>query len=620
MNLLKKHTWKGLTVAVVMLLSVGLMTKPVSAAVTSAGSVAVDVAVTAVTGGSAAAATAMGNITLTSTATTDFAAGTIILTAPTGWVFAGVAVSTPLAGSTIRLSGNGDGVAGTTTTAAATVTLTVSTAGVGTIIVSALTVQPSTLTSVPGDITLSGTSGLTGTAASIGNGSIYLGLTTNLTSVPSDSVTAATLSIKVRGTTGVMVPNVIVSLTTSKGTLSSSSLTATSAVITTGTTSLATNAFRGAGATGLASITATSQAPNAAIATLNTINIVGSAQAPVAVKFLTASASGHIGASSTTVYTSSATVSKVRFQVQDSVGGGVNTQLISATVDKGYIQAHTVSGTTGAFNENALTACAGSAVTASMIATTVTIDTVDTDGIAAFTVCARVGQVGTVKITAKDLSTIITEGTASLVSSGVPSAVTAVVTGNSIVATVKDKDGNEAPDNTVVQFLVPSSISSVSPTCALTTNGKAIANAAFPGGVGDVIVSVFVNNAGTGTAAACTAGAPSADGNTVAASTVASVKGGSSTSTAGGKISIGTKPAAGKFGLLGVSRTTTVADFLAELKADGTSVESIAVASSAAASGWNVYIPGAPSALVQPIGPTSPVEAGGVGVKCAAAS
>ena len=611
MSLIKNHTWKGLAVVAAMLLSVGLMsiqTASAAVTVTTVPAISIDRAVKAVTGGSAPAMTAVGNIVLSGVGGDFSAGGTVILTAPTGWVFdtTAAAVSvTPTGGVNV---GGGVNLVQTYTAVAGTLTITATApaTGAATLTIAGLSIQPSALTSNPGAIAISGTAGVTGTAANIGMGAVATVITTNSTSVLSDGSTAATLTIVVRNATGVLISNMVVTLTTSRGTLSATSSTTTTTSVNTGSTGSITNSFRGNGTTGTVAITGTTAAPNASVGTLTTISVVSPSTSPTGIKFFSANNSAHVAAALQSVYTSPVVGARIRFQVTDGAGNGVNGQLVQVTVDKGNVVQGDSSGVPTATNTPG--SCAGNNVSASdTSAGPLTIDGTDYDGMVVFTVCAKSGVVGPVKVTAKNLSTNMPDATTTVTTAGPPNKIETTTTGGSITATIKDKDGNEVADGTTITFNVPSFTGTVAPTCTVITNGKAAASAAFSGTGGQVLITVFINDSGAPNSSTCGALGNSA----VVAATV--TVGAGATPTPGAAGILGTLPTSGKFGLIGVASATTVDALIAAATTGGCNVTSLSITSSGS---FLVHIKGAPAAVNTAFAGTAAVPAGGAGLLC----
>lgn len=601
MSQIKKHTWKGLAVAAAMLLSVGLMTQTVFAAVTvtTAPGVSVDIATTNAAAGNTF--TAVGNVVFTSTAVSDFPiGGTIIITPPTGWVFDGVT-----------------GVTATTTTAATVtptavgatvvVTTTVAVGGPGTITVAGLKVKPSTAASEPGGAAVSGTAGVTGTALTVGGLTPFLKITSNAATVLSDGTTSATITGTLRSITGALVLNELIAISTSRGTLSATSSTTSATSFTTGATGSGTVTFRGNGTTGTANLTATTPAPNAAIATLN-LTVVSPTITPTTLKFRDATDSAHIAASIDTVYVTTNNITQVRFQTTDGAGLGSANQLIQATVDKGNIREWVDADADGIIDPAEILACADN-TSASFTSKTVIIDALNVDGLAVFFVCAKAGQAaGPIKVTAKNLSTTMTDATTTVTSAGVPNKIEAVVTGSTVQVTVKDKDGNNVAENTPVTFQVPAFTGTVAPACGLTSGGKAAGSAAFSGTGGQVLITVFHNSSGA--AAGCPAG-----GSTVSASTVVTVGTGVTPPPAGtGSGFIGSAPAKGSIGLLVTAGATNATSLVSAFATAGCTVESLAILEGGV---WKIYINGAP-AVVNAAFPASLPATLAFFVRCAA--
>jgi hypothetical protein len=343
--------------------------------------------------------------------------------------------------------------------------------------------------------------------------------------------------------------------------------------------------FRGNGSTGSAQITATTAAPNQAVATFNAT--VGTTNtSPTQIKFLSANNGAHVAASSTSTYTSPTVGSRVRFQVTNSNGDGVNGQLIQATVDKGYVSA-------GDTSTPLPGSCNGTNTTDSQSSATITIDGTQTDGVVEFTVCAKSGTTGTINVTAHNLSTSMTDAKTTVTSAGVPSKVETTVTGNSVTAKVTDKDGNEAADGTVVVFTVPAFTGSVAPTCGTTSSGKVSASAAFSTTGGQVLVTVFINDSGNQPAASCNGGAV-ANGTVAAATASVNVGNGTGTGTGTGAGFTGTAPARGSIGLLVTAGATNAASLVSALGTAGCPVESLAILEGGV---WKIYINGAPAVV-----------------------
>jgi hypothetical protein len=221
----------------------------------------------------------------------------------------------------------------------------------------------------------------------------------------------------------------------------------------------------------------------------------------------------------------------------------------------------------------------------------VNIDGTDYNGIVESTVCAAPGVVGPIKVTAKNLSTTMTDATTTLTSAGVPNKITATTTGGAVTVTITDKDGNEVAEGTTVAFNVPAFTGTVAPTCTTTTNGKASASAAFSGTGGQVLVTVFINDTGDQPASTCAALGSSA----AVATTVNVGAGGGTTPPAGGGAGfVGTVPARGSIALLVTAGTTNAASLASALTAAGCPPESIAILEGGV---WKIFIPGAPAVV-----------------------
>lgn len=376
----------------------------------------------------------------------------------------------------------------------------------------------------------------------------------------------------------------IVQWTTSRGTLSSSSSTTTSTSSQTNASCQATIPFRGNGTTGTANITAVITQPGAAVTQLN-LTVVSGTITPTQVVYRDATNSGHVAASTETVYVSTNKVTQVRFRTTNSTDQGANGQVLQATVDKGNIEPWN-----DADNDNivdtgeVVTNCADN-VTTTFTTKTNIIDGTTYEGTAVFFVCAKAGQAaGPIKVTVKNLTTTMADATTTVTSAGVPNKIEATVSGNTVTAVVKDKDGNNVAENTPVTFLVPSFTGTVAPQCALTSGGKVSASAAFSGGGGQVLVTVFHNSSGA--AAACPTG-----GNTVSASTAVNLGSGV---VSGPSSFVGGVPASGSFGLIVNVIPASAPSLAAALNAAGCRAVSLGIVESGV---WRMYIVGGPTQI-----------------------
>jgi hypothetical protein len=606
---LKKHTWKGLAVVAAMLLSVGLMqaqTAFAAATVTTLGNTTIPLytnsgapAVAAGTGviGTPAGGsfTTVNPIGITLGAAGDLA-GNITLTAPAGWGFGGTLPAPSSTAPGVTFGVHVYAAYGSANTA--TITVTAANTGPGILTIAGLQLKPvdSGATSVTGNITMSAVGGLpagtnvaTITPAQTGI-LIYSGATTApaVTTVTSDGTTSVGLTFNVRSAANAQVVNTVVNVTVSRGTLSVTSNTTSSTSCSTGSTgSSCTLTFRGNGTTGTAQVTATTAAPNEAVATYN-LTVGSATTTPTAIKHFSTNNSGHVAASIDNTYTTPALAARVRFQVTGGSGTGVNSELIQATVDKGYIAQGDSSANPTAGNQPG--SCSGNNTTASDTSHgPVSIDGTDHDGIVEFTVCAKSGTTGPIKVTAKNLSTTMTDASTTVLAAGVPNKIETTVSGGAVTVTVKDKDGNEVADGTTVSFGVPAFTGTVAPTCTTTTNGKATAAAAFSGAGGQVLITVFINDSGSGSASTCGALGNSA----VAAVTVNVGAGGGGGGATGGGFT-GTAPARGSIGLLVTNQVSTAAGLVSALAAAGCTVESLAVLEGGI---WKIYINGAPAVV-----------------------
>lgn len=611
MSFITKHTWKGLTVAAAVLLSVGLMTAQTASAattVTTAGNTTVLLSSNPAGGNTY---TTVNTITLTSGVALDFAlsATSVVLTAPTGWQFNTAVIPTVTKTGTVVFA-----AAAAPTTTTFTLNATTGSAIGDTVTIAGLQIQPLTATSQAGFITAA-TAGGTVNAGFIIPGATGTNTAIIITQAPagtvaSDGTTGTLLTFATRDAAGLPVLGLSVSVTASRGTLSATSLTTPTSSCTT-STGTCTLTFRGNGTTGTANITATTASPNEAIG-LYQIQVVAPLTNATGIKFFSNNNSGHVASSIQNIYTSPGVGARIRFQV---TGGstGVNNDLIQATVDKGYI----VQGDTSAnpTNGNQPGSCSGNNTTASDTSHgPVNIDGTDYDGIVEFTVCAKAGEVGTIKVTAKNLSTTMADATTNVISAGVPNKIETTVTGGSVTAVIKDKDGNEVADGTVVTFKTPSFTGSVAPDCTTTTNGKAAASAAFSGAGGQVLITVFINDSGNLPSTTCNGSNP-ANGNSSVASTVVNLGAASGTPSGTGAGGFtGSAPAKGSIGLLVTNQASSATGLASALAAAGCTAESMAVLETGT---WKIFIVGAP-AVVNSAFPGTVAATTAFFVRCAA--
>jgi hypothetical protein len=585
------------------MLSTGLLVQSAFAAATVTTPSVTNVGLGTNAGTGSGLFTTLNALTITAGAAGDFA-GSLVIAPPTGWEFGGTAPS---------VTNNAGAVFGAPVVAAGSATFPVTTSNTttGAMTITGLQIRPLTAGSATGNLTVA-TSPFGGLAVGSSLGtvnatpfSIGIAATPDAT-VASDGTDSATLTFTVTNSANAPVAGVLVSVTASRGTLSATSNTTSTSACATGAAGTCTLTFRGNGTTGTAQITATTAAPNEAVATFNVT--VGSANTtPTAVKHFSTNNSGHIAANQQSVYTSPVIASRVRFQVTGGSNTGVNNELIQATVDKGFIVQGNSSGVPGT-NPGS---CQGSNTTASDTSHgPVNIDGTDYDGIVEFTVCAEAGKPGPIKVTAKNLSTSMADATTTLTAAGVPSQITATVTGGAISVEIKDKDGNQAADGTVVTAVAPAFSGAVSPTCTTTSNGKAGFSAAASSATVQVILTVFINDAGDGAPGTC-----AALGSVAAASTTVNV-GGGGTGTPGGSGGgfTGTAPARGSIGLLVTNQASSAAGLVSALAAAGCTVESLAVLESGV---WKIYINGAP-AVVNTAFPGSVAATTAFFVRCAA--
>jgi len=232
-------------------------------------------------------------------------------------------------------------------------------------------------------------------------------------------------------------------------------------------------------------------------------------------------------------------------QVTDAAGLGVNTQTILVTTDRGVVIA------SPAFAVSIATACGANGQGGTAVAKSITLTTAGTElltvggavtpGAADFILCGT-DNPGKANITVQNISTAMTNGTATVTIAGRPAKISAVASGNAIVATVTDAGGNNVADGTPIRFTMSASAGAVSVSCTTSTNGVASSVVALIAATGTVIVSSDWSEA-VGTQASC-----GTAGTQQLAASVA-VPGG--TSTAGGPAAPAAPAAAGSGLLVG---------------------------------------------------------------------
>ena len=490
--------------------------------VTTAGAATANMNTNAATG--TGAYTAMTSIVLTGTAAADIPAGNIVLAAPTGWVFdpsqavvitcagAGTATcTTPL--TAVTSYGSGYGTLTFVVTAAST--------GAATITVTTPNVRPLSASSTTGNITYSSasTSTLVGLATGATVGTLTAGtampttggsmtLVQDVASVSTSGADVAKVNVVLSSSTGVLAGNTPVTCTTGLGRIASTlsgalASTATSATLatagstiapTTGvltaTTGIIAFFIKSAGTAGTDTVVCTAGSLGAVQTT--TLAHVAASGATATSLSVTSKSQEVTAATTTTIgslYVSptgpTTTSSNVTVRALDAASLGVNGQIILVSVDKGAIAD---SGTGGV----AVTCASVSAK--SVAVTTATIGSVVGRG--QVTYCPLSTQPGTATITFQNLSnSAVPNGTTTIVSALLPSAVTAVVSNNTITATVKDSAGNFVADNTPVSFAIAAATGVVSSACSLTSNGVATTTVALTGTTGAVIASASYNEA-----------------------------------------------------------------------------------------------------------------------------
>jgi hypothetical protein len=617
-----------------MLLSVGLMTQTVFAAntISTTAPTTISLANNAATG-TGAYSPLSADIAFSSGAANDMIIGSVVsITAPTGWSFNPAAVVAVTYGTGTAGPANATVSATTIST-----TLTAASTGAGVAVTfdtnAPLLIRPDTAASASGNLLGQTTLGVA--LAPTNAGTITAYFASSSSTAGTKIVLSVTIgdpsNIRADGTTSITIQaavfndadndnildagectaahqGVIVQWTTSRGTLSSSSSTTTATSSQTNASCLATIPLRGNGTTGTANVTAVITQPVPAVATAN-FQIVAGTITPTQIKFRDMTNSGNVAANQDTVYVTTNNVTQVRFQVTNGADQGSNGQVIQGSVDKGNIVAWTDTDADNIIDNGEVPTSCPDNVTTTFTTKRNTIDGTDVEGIAVFFVCAKAGQAaGPIKVTAKNLTTTMSDATATVTSAGPPNKITAVVTGNTIQVTVTDKDGNNVAENTPVTFQVPSFTGTVAPACALTTGGKASASAAFSGTGGQVLITAFYNSSGA--PASCPNG-----GNTVGASTAVNVGAGGTPPPAQGTCSIvGQVPARGSIALLVTGGSCTAAQLVAAAASAGCTVESLAILEGGV---WKIYINGAP-AVVNAAFPATLAATTAFFIRCAA--
>ncbi|MDA0301678.1 MAG: hypothetical protein O2822_04050 [Chloroflexi bacterium] len=489
----------AVTAAMGLSLLVGQGTAEAANSVTTLGTVTISNITNVNNGNNTGTALAVQPVLTAATAATDIPSGTtVIVTAPAGYRIS--AQGTATGSATANLFGVG--AVGTLASDGSTITYT-TTANNGaaeTVTWAGLAVVPLTNTSTTGVITIK-----IGAAAAVTLGTITqtgaltapytLTLSAPAPSVPADGTISTSVTAQLRDANSAIVTNTPVAWTVSLGKVSTGSAK-TGTSITSATTGNAAQTYRGAG--GVA-------ATDTIIATVSTLNVVGTLSMPMVTStgttasttVINAPQSLAVAATVTSVspgYISGQTGTNLSVKVSDAAGLGVNGQVILITADKGFVMnGHSV-------------ACPGSTKAVSpTTATLAPIPGATTEaGIIQLTYCGnQLDAAGTATLTAQNVTTSMANATQTISMAGRPSKVEATVTGTAITASVMDAAGNAVADGTPIRFTMSANAGAVSTACTTTSNGKASAVVALIAASGTVIVSSDFNE--TGTAATCAA-------------------------------------------------------------------------------------------------------------------
>lgn len=577
---IKSVAFGGIAVLMALVLSLGLMVKPVSAATTvTAGAKTVSIATNTATG--TGACTILSALVLTESAAAQTTNGqTFILTTPAGWSWCS-------AGSVAVANASGAAPATTFPTVAVVTTsstvLTATTTGVSATNAvkftwSSLGIRPDTAASATGNVALTGT-GATAEAAAIvitAGGSmtgaysitplrlLAPGSTCDATgmalyatqpqTVPADGSAAWVICGLVLDDSSNPAGGAGVTFTVSTGIVSTG--TSKTVLAVSNSTGYVTTTYRGQGnATATDTLVATYTLKNAvATQSISLVPASGGTAAKIVFGASNLLAVGAVVTNTSPGYVSPTYGLQTSVQVVDAAGLGVTGQVVLITIDRGSL----VDGLNGA--------CTG--VTAKSISPTTASETPVVGGTAAagtiaFTVCTnQLDAPGKATVTAQNISTTMANATQSVSMAGRPAKIDATATGNAVTAKITDAAGNNVADGTPVRFTMSANAGAASTTCTTTTNGSASAVVALIAASGSVIVSTDWNETGTavpGCAAVAAANQTTQVTQTTGAQTLAAsvtVPGGASssgtpatpTTPAAGSVTSGSVPAAGGFG------------------------------------------------------------------------
>lgn len=576
---IKSSAFSGLAILVAVVMSLGLMAQPASAATTvAAGTKTVSIATNVATG--TGACTTLTSLVLSEAAAAESAnASTFILTTPTGWSWcaAGSIAVSPLSNAALPTTSPTASVATTSATVLTATVNGVSATNAVKFTWGSLGIRPDTAASASGNVALTGT-GATNNAAAIvitAGGSmtgaysitplrlLAPGTTCDATgmalyatqpqTVPADGSAAWVICGLVLDDSSNPASGAGVTFTVSTGIVSTG--TSKTVLAVSNSTGYVTTTYRGQGnVTATDTLVATYTLKNA-VATQSITLVPASGGTASKVVF---GASNLTAVAAVTTNTSPGYVSptyglQTSVQVQDAAGLGVTGQVVLITIDRGSL----VDGLNGA--------CTG--VTAKSISPTTASETPVVGGTAAagtiaFTVCTnQLDAPGKATVTAQNISTTMANGTLAVTMAGRPAKIDATATGNTVTAKISDSAGNPVADGTPVRFTMSQNAGAVSSACTTSTNGQASSVVALIAATGTVIVSTDWYETGTnvsGCVAAAAANQTTAVTATTGTQTLATsvtVPGGTAssgtpTTPTAGTVSSGSVPAAGGFGLI----------------------------------------------------------------------
>jgi hypothetical protein len=494
---IKKFAWGSVAVGLAMVVAMSMVVSTAYAAVTvttTGASTAVPLSTNLATGN--------GNYTnlpatpvLTSTAgATDFAVGnTVVVTAPAGFQFDPTVVAPPTVGGGGTLALSNGAFSSNNSVVTYTVT-TVATANNTLTFDQPLTVRPIFANTIGGDVTVSGTSGATGT---------LVPLTVTPRQTPYTFVwnnpAPATTTIAADGSQSVTwaANNAVFSVTDGGGvTVNNTPITFTAALggfgaAGTNQTTINTNAsgqlasalvYRGTGTAGTDTIVASI---NGQTTTFNmTLQTVSPAAGTPTTVTGTANrlAIAPNAAAADPAYTSPNNTATVTFRVTDAAGTGVNGRQVILSTNVGRIA------TVGN--------CSSTSGT-SVVITTSTVTNVA--GRVQADVCATAaGQTGDVTVTATDAALSAVTGTLALTSAGPAATVTTSWSDGVLTVEVVDSNGRRVANGTGIQVTLPTNVGAVSPSAdTASVNGRVQFAIALTQATGNAVVTVRDSVGGT---------------------------------------------------------------------------------------------------------------------------